>query len=108
MLLAPLLVYFTVVPRRCTAFPPSYFEARTSNVGNHTLSGFSTAQLVDVSGSNAFLPPGEGDFRGPCPGLNALANHNFIPHNGVVTFTAAILQSNRGMSDFSSFRRRIE
>ncbi|KAJ7114931.1 Chloroperoxidase [Mycena epipterygia] len=84
-----------VVPRRCTAFPPSYFETRTSNVGNDTLGGFSTAQLIDVSGANAFLPPGEGDFRGPCPGLNALANHNFIPHDGVVTFTAAILQSNR-------------
>ena len=22
--------------------------------------------------------------RGPCPGLNALANHGYLPHNGVV------------------------
>ncbi|KAF3005194.1 hypothetical protein E8E13_010751 [Curvularia kusanoi] len=29
-----------------------------------------------------FTPPGSGDVRSPCPGLNALANHNFIPHNG--------------------------
>lgn len=27
-------------------------------------------------------PPGAGDVRGPCPGLNSLANHGFIPHNG--------------------------
>ncbi|KAJ4982758.1 chloroperoxidase-like protein [Stagonosporopsis vannaccii] len=29
-----------------------------------------------------FKPAGSGDARSPCPGLNALANHNFIPHNG--------------------------
>ncbi|KAJ8116394.1 heme-thiolate peroxidase [Boeremia exigua] len=29
-----------------------------------------------------FRPAGFGDVRSPCPGLNALANHNFIPHNG--------------------------
>ncbi|KAF2131805.1 Cloroperoxidase [Dothidotthia symphoricarpi CBS 119687] len=29
-----------------------------------------------------FKPAGSGDVRSPCPGLNALANHNFIPHNG--------------------------
>ena len=29
-----------------------------------------------------FLPPGPGDVRSPCPGINALANHNIIPHSG--------------------------
>lgn len=32
------------------------------------------AQRIDVSGEHAFVPPGSGDKRGPCPGLNALAN----------------------------------
>ncbi|KAK5722834.1 hypothetical protein LTR17_014220 [Elasticomyces elasticus] len=45
------------------------------------------AQLVDVSGTHAFTPPGSGDARGFCPGLNALANHNYLPHNGVATIT---------------------
>jgi hypothetical protein len=27
---------------------------------------------------------------GPCPGLNAMANHNYIPHNGVATITQFI------------------
>jgi len=27
-------------------------------------------------------PPGPGDVRGPCPALNGIANHAFIPHNG--------------------------
>ncbi|KAJ7315254.1 hypothetical protein DFH08DRAFT_972270 [Mycena albidolilacea] len=26
--------------------------------------------------------PGPGDVRGPCPGLNTLANHRYLPHNG--------------------------
>ncbi|KAB8304952.1 hypothetical protein EYC80_004269 [Monilinia laxa] len=43
------------------------------------------AQIIDVSGAHAFVPPGPDDLRGPCPGLNALANHNFIPHNGFAT-----------------------
>ncbi|KAL9087826.1 MAG: hypothetical protein Q9159_003423 [Coniocarpon cinnabarinum] len=29
-----------------------------------------------------FKPPGPGDVRSPCPGLNACANHGFIPHSG--------------------------
>ncbi|KAK1216745.1 hypothetical protein PQX77_020632 [Marasmius sp. AFHP31] len=42
-------------------------------------------QRVDVGGQHKFVPPGHGDLRGPCPGLNALANHNYLPHNGVAT-----------------------
>lgn len=66
------------------------------------------SQLVDVTGDHAFNPPGPGDQRGPCPGkimtlntfieipnadfsgLNALANHGYLPHNGVGTITQFI------------------
>ncbi|KAK7179447.1 chloroperoxidase [Paraphaeosphaeria sporulosa] len=30
----------------------------------------------------SWRPPGNDDVRSPCPLLNSLANHNFIPHNG--------------------------
>ncbi|KAK1234340.1 hypothetical protein PQX77_002460, partial [Marasmius sp. AFHP31] len=43
------------------------------------------AQRVDVGGRHKFIPPGHGDLRGPCPGLNALTNHNYLPHNGIGT-----------------------
>lgn len=45
------------------------------------------SQLVSVSGSHAFVPPNytAGDQRGICPGLNAMANHGYIPRNGVAT-----------------------
>ncbi|CAJ2499721.1 Uu.00g025740.m01.CDS01 [Anthostomella pinea] len=41
---------------------------------------------IDVSGDHAFQAPDldNGDQRGPCAGLNALANHGYIPHDGVV------------------------
>ncbi len=35
---------------------------------------WSQSQRVDVSGTHAYAPPGPNDRRGPCPGLNALAN----------------------------------
>ncbi|KAG5981515.1 hypothetical protein E4U55_002870 [Claviceps digitariae] len=44
------------------------------------------AQLVSVHGHHEYQDPGPNDIRGPCPGLNAAANHNYIPRNGIATF----------------------
>ncbi|KAL3424168.1 oxidase [Phlyctema vagabunda] len=50
--------------------------------------GFSASQqYVSNQGAHAFVAPGPNDLRGPCPGLNAMANHNYIPHNGVATIS---------------------
>lgn len=38
------------------------------------------------TGAYAYVAPGAGDYRGPCPGLNTAANHGYLPHNGVATF----------------------
>ena len=55
------------------------------------------AQLVDVTGAHAFVPPNfaAGDQRGPCPGLNSLANHNYLPHNGVAAWTDIATATNK-------------
>ena len=37
------------------------------------------AQRISTSGQYAWAPPGPNDIRGPCPGLNALANHGYYP-----------------------------
>ncbi|KAL4902082.1 hypothetical protein BDW74DRAFT_187055 [Aspergillus multicolor] len=29
-----------------------------------------------------WIPPSASDYRGPCPMMNTLANHNFLPHDG--------------------------
>lgn len=57
------------------------------------------AQLVDVTGAHAFVPPNfaAGDQRGPCPGLNALANHNYLPHNGVSSWVEIANQTTAGI-----------
>lgn len=48
---------------------------------------FNENQLIDVSGEHAWVAPGPDDNRGPCPGLNAFANHGFLPHDGYATIT---------------------
>ncbi|KAH9949132.1 Chloroperoxidase [Amylocystis lapponica] len=32
--------------------------------------------------NHPYVPPTTDDSRSPCPALNALANHNYLPHNG--------------------------
>lgn len=43
------------------------------------------SQRIDITGSHKFVAPGPSDARGECPGLNAMANHGYLPHNGVAT-----------------------
>ncbi|TKA81678.1 hypothetical protein B0A55_01340 [Friedmanniomyces simplex] len=45
------------------------------------LSSLQPAAASDPRFTN-FHPPGTGDVRSPCPGLNTLANHGFIHHDG--------------------------
>ncbi|KAJ6520891.1 Chloroperoxidase [Mycena vulgaris] len=49
---------------------------------------------IDVHGEHAFVPPSAGDLRGPCPALNALANHNYITHSGLMTLAESMEVSN--------------
>ncbi|KAL9067670.1 MAG: hypothetical protein Q9161_006752 [Pseudevernia consocians] len=59
-------------------------EKRQSGPGNIPFTTFNENQLIDVTGEYAWVAPGPNDIRGPCPGLNALANHGYFPHSGVV------------------------
>ena len=45
---------------------------------------------ADGDTAHAFQAPGPNDIRGPCPGLNAAANHNFLAHDGVTTFAELV------------------
>ena len=42
-------------------------------------------QLVSVHGDHEYRDPGSHDIRGPCPGLNAAANHGYLPRSGIAT-----------------------
>lgn len=53
-------------------------------------------QEIRTDGEYAFVPPNfeAGDQRGPCPGLNALANHGYLPHNGVADMATIVKATN--------------
>ncbi|RUP44393.1 Chloroperoxidase [Jimgerdemannia flammicorona] len=40
-----------------------------------------------------FIPPGPGDSRSPCPALNALANHGYLPRNGLDWNATEVVQT---------------
>ena len=44
----------------------------------------------DGDTTHYFVAPGPGDIRGPCPGLNAAANHKFLAHDSITTFTELV------------------
>jgi len=53
-------------------------------------------QIPDAA--HPFKAPGPGDQRGPCPGLNTLANHGYIPRNGVASFEQIIQGTGEGFN----------
>ena len=69
--------------------PPPRFTTDRDNCGSHGKCTVFNAQdqLVNVaSGSgHEWQAPGTNDKRAQCPGLNAAANHAFLPRNGIAT-----------------------
>lgn len=70
----------------------SNIDAATSKLmATRRAPGFNAQQqYVSTHGNYEWVAPRNvntyfGDQRGPCPGLNAMANHGYIPHNGVAT-----------------------
>nr|POE72865.1 aromatic peroxygenase [Quercus suber] len=53
---------------------------------------FRSVQSTHTVGDTAhyYTAPGPLDIRGPCPGLNTAANHNFLSHDGIVTFNELV------------------
>lgn len=45
-----------------------------------------------------WIAPGPGDIRGPCPGLNTLANHGYLPRNGICTPQELMMGVWKGLS----------
>ncbi|KAI5357888.1 Putative chloroperoxidase [Septoria linicola] len=84
-------------------------SGRLNTGGGHPNPTFNAqSQYVDVTdgGPNAFKAPGARDLRGQCPGLNAAANHGFLPRNGRATITQTVtgLAQAYGMSpDLAAF-----
>ncbi|KAI1204744.1 Cloroperoxidase [Annulohypoxylon truncatum] len=58
------------------ATKPTYVKTIAS-VPTAAASGYNAAPS-----GHPWIAPGPNDFRGPCPMLNTLANHGFLPHDG--------------------------
>ncbi|KAF2167249.1 hypothetical protein M409DRAFT_22676 [Zasmidium cellare ATCC 36951] len=93
----------SIAPSQTTLTPTQ--TAELSNIGQGAVKalsqtpvatpGFNAAlQRIDVSGVHAWRAPGPNDQRGPCPGLNALANHGYLPRNGVGSILDFITATN--------------
>ncbi|KAM3499875.1 hypothetical protein MY10362_006909 [Beauveria mimosiformis] len=48
----------------------------------HLLSILAFMKLCAACGPGQWAPPRHDDFRGPCPMMNTLANHGYIPRDG--------------------------
>ena len=64
------------------AFPTvlDEFEKTATQKDKRAVGFNAAAQHVSTTGEHAFVPPdfSKGDKRGPCPGLNAMANHGYL------------------------------
>lgn len=60
-----------------------HYRAREKRLSNPSTTA------IEVTGEHQFIPPDfdNGAQRGPCPGLNALANHGYISRTGVTSLT---------------------
>lgn len=70
-------------------------EKRQTGPAGLPFTTFNENQLIDVTGAHAWAAPGPSDIRGPCPGLNALANHGYFPRSGVVPLTVGATATNQ-------------
>lgn len=61
--------------RRAVPLPSSAGETNCGPIPCTTFD--EQEQLVSIEGTHAFVAPGPTDLRGPCPGLNAAANHGY-------------------------------
>ncbi|PBP27410.1 Cloroperoxidase [Diplocarpon rosae] len=105
------LACLAVAATQVLAFPSRMFDLNVNEEEKRALAGISAAieagakearsvprapgfnaaqQYVSNQGAHKFVAPGSTDLRGPCPGLNAMANHNYIPHNGIATISQFI------------------
>ncbi|KAI9659726.1 MAG: hypothetical protein M1831_003624 [Alyxoria varia] len=54
------------------------------------------SQRVSTTGEHEYRDPGPNDQRGQCPGLNALANHGYLPRDGRATVDQFVTATHDG------------
>jgi hypothetical protein len=65
--------------------PLSQNEGNSGPIDSTTFSASDQYVNVKAGSGHEYQDPSTNDKRGPCPGLNAAANHGFLPRNGIPT-----------------------
>jgi hypothetical protein len=69
---------------------------------------FSFLSIAAAQNFTTWSPPGPGDVDSPCPALNSLTNHGFLPHNGKgITISTLITALNHGVNAGADFATAI-
>lgn len=81
---------------------PLGFSKAQTNCGPTPCLTFNPAdQLVSVTGQYAYASPAPDEIRGPCPGLNAAANHGYLPRSGIVSLEQTVDGLGAGKAPFA-------
>lgn len=80
--------------------PTSTVEKRASpNCLPHTLPDFLPSNITGLKkfpeAAYPYQDPKPSDQRGPCPGMNTLANHGYINRNGITTVAQTVVAAAR-------------
>lgn len=96
----PLSIFYDPSNRHYSAYNPDHVPAPGvtdefpyNNAKNGLPGNGKGGYQVPAPGDKAhqFVPPDYSkDIRGPCPGLNTAANHNFLAHDGITTFAELV------------------
>lgn len=71
---------------------------RISTTGDHRYVCISNLKDEHyVADHQTQIAPGPNDIHGPCPGLNVMANHGYLPRNGVASIAQFTTASVDGM-----------
>ncbi|CAD0015984.1 unnamed protein product [Aureobasidium pullulans] len=80
-------------------FEPILEKRTTANCLPHTLPDFLPSNITGLKkfpeAAHPYKDPAPSDQRGPCPGMNTLANHGYIPRNGITTVAQTVVAAAR-------------
>jgi hypothetical protein len=83
--IAALALHPQILPRQSlpSNLPLSEYEGNSGPIPSLEFDPGDQFVNVAPGSANEYVAPLSSDKRGPCPGLNAAANHGFLPHNGI-------------------------
>jgi hypothetical protein len=85
------------VTEGCEEAGDALHKRQTTGCNSHPLDDFLPTTVAGLKkfpeAAYPYQDPKPTDQRGPCPGLNTLANHGYIPRNGIATVAQTIKAS---------------